>query len=287
MAWNRPSENAAVNAPSSPRRQGSVVVRGAIAAAIVVVGAIAAWFFLAEKEPDAVQQTSARPTAIREVKSAIATNRVAQAPAPKPKEEKPAFVKRPGAMQLPDGQVLTFPPPKEGEPRKVFAYGRMYECDHLGNFKDITPRQFFKTAFEANFFALANEGQHFIPAFLVGLNQRDVRNMLLKAYKFVGDETPEERQQLENYDKMRTAALDYMDAGGEFDDFVNEFAEAERKQKQARVTGLSSVMALYKQGKIAEAKEMADAANVMMDKNGYQHINLPAHVLRAFEQLPK
>ena len=71
------------------------------------------------------------------------------------KPEPPPYVKRPGQMQLPNGKILTFPPPKEGEIRKVYANGRMYECDHLGNFKDATKRKLFETAFEFNLLAFA------------------------------------------------------------------------------------------------------------------------------------
>ena len=45
-------------------------------------------------------------------------------------------------------------------------------------------------------------------------------------------------------------------------------------------------MTLYKQGKVAEAKEMAAAAQVLTEKEGYKSIRLPAHVLEAFEKLP-
>ena len=80
MAWNKPSERA--NDPGSPQRQNPTVVRGAIAAAIVVGGALVAWFFLAEKEPDTLQESSARSAAIREVKPAALTNHALPSEAP-------------------------------------------------------------------------------------------------------------------------------------------------------------------------------------------------------------
>ena len=136
----------------------------------------------------------------------------------------PEFVKRPGALQLPDGKVLTFPAPKEGEIRKVYAYGHMYECDHLGNFRNVTRRQLFKTAFEANFLGLAVADKPFIPASLKGLDQEDVKKMLLKPYEPKGDETEEETEQVRAYDAMRATALQFMEESGAFDDFVDYFA---------------------------------------------------------------
>lgn len=215
----------------------------------------------------------------------------AQPPAPSAealskKDEKPAFVKRPGAMQLPDGQVLTFPAPKEGETRKVFAYGHLYECDHEGNFRDITPRQLFHTAFEANFLGLAIEDRPFIPAFLVGLDEADVRQMLEKPYEPIGDETEEELEQLKAYDDMRAAALEYMDQGGKFDDFVDYFASNIKKERQTQAMLLREVMMLVKEGRLQEAKVTAEAANELKLKKGLKPFKIPPHVQAAFDELP-
>ena len=199
---------------------------------------------------------------------------------------KAEFVKRPGALQLPDGQVLTFPAPKEGEIRKVYAYGHMYECDHLGNFKDVTPRKLFHTAFEGNFLALAQEDKPFIPAFLTGLDEADVRRMLENPYEPIGDETEDEKAQLKAYDDLRSAVLAYMDQGGSFDEFVQGVAKAEKKQRQAHAMSLKEIMTLYKEGRIEEAKIMAKAANMLMEKDGFKPVKIPPHVQAAFDQLP-
>ena len=258
--------------------------------AIVAVGA-AAWFWPngndTEKAKKAPVQKVEKKKASKSTKEATpATNTVKKARMPVQKAEKPEFEKRPGALQLPDGKVLTFPPPREGEKRLVHAYGHTYECDHLGNFRDITPRRLFHTAFEANFLGLAVEGGAFIPAFLTGLDEGDVKKMLLKKYEHIGDETEEEIAKLKAYDDMRCAALEYMEQGGKFDDFVNEFAQYEKQQRQARALGLGEVMKLVKQGKISEAKEMAKAANLLMEQKGFKPIKLPAHVQKAFDEIP-
>lgn len=201
------------------------------------------------------------------------------------KEARPQFEKRPGAMQLPDGRVLTFPAPKRGEIRKVYAYGHMYECDSEGNFVDVTPRRLFNTAFEGNFLALAVEGRTFIPAFLTGLDQKEVKKLLKKDYEPVGDETEEEMAQLRAYDDMRRAALQYMEEGGSFDDFVTDFANYERKSRETNAMCLREVMTLCKEGRIEEAKEMAQAASKLMERKGLRPFRLPAHVRAAFDEL--
>lgn len=218
--------------------------------------------------------SDAKPSAARPGTSAPT------APAAKPKQAK-EFVKRPGALQLPDGRVLTFPPPKEGEIRKVYSHGRMYACDHLGNFEDITPRDLFHTPFEANFFALAQADGAFIPAFLTGLDPKEVRAYLTKPYQPIGDETEKEREQLKAYEELRQAVLEYMDQGGSFDEYVLETARFEKHQRQAHAVGLRSIATLIKAGKIEEAKRMRLAVDQAMKQQGYNPVKLPAR----FEKL--
>ena len=221
-----------------------------------------------------------RPTGM-----AAAENRgppVAETNAPAREGAGDGYVKRAGQLRLPDGQVLTFPPPAEGETRLVHAYGHTYECDHLGNFRDITPRRLFDTAFEANFFALAQSEGRFIPAFLTGLDEADVKAMLVKGYTPKGDETEEEMARLKAYDEMRCAVLEYMEQGGRFDDFVSGVADFEREQRQARAAGLREVMTLVKQGRVEEARRMAEEADRLLREKGFAPIRLPAHVREAF-----
>lgn len=305
MAWNgsggaadsprsgerrRAAGNGRGSAPNPARRR-FAAFRGAIAALVVVVGAGLAFWLVsrpASTEP-APEPAPGKPAAVPKPaapKPAKAGTTNAPAKAEKPaKPEPPPFQKRPGAMQLPDGKVLTFPAPKEGEIRKVYAYGHMYECDHLGNFKDVTPRKLFHTAFEANFLALAVDGKAFIPAFLTGLDPKEVRAMLEKNYQPIGDETEEEMAQLKAYDDMRCAALQYMEEGGSFDDFVMDFANYEKKSRETNAMCLREVMTLCKEGKIQEAKEMAEAATKLMEQKGLRPFKLPPHVKAAFESM--
>ena len=283
--------------PGQPRQPGrkartwGLGVLGVLGVLAIVAGS--AWWWLGVREgarpagPEAPRAAKAvkEVKAVKEAKAPKApTNAPTAKPAAAKAEETPAtnapppFVKRPGALQLPDGKVLTFPPPKEGEIRKVYAYGHMYECDHEGNFRDVTKRQLFKTAFEANFLGLAVADKPFIPAFLKGLEQEDVKKTLLKPYEAKGDETEDEMAQLKAYDDMRAAALQYMEEGGTFDEFVDYFAKQVKDERETNALCLREVMTLYKQGKIAEAKEMAEAANALKKQKGLKELKLPAHV---------
>ena len=304
MAWKKNawgeslagSERASVPTKPSGRR---ARIRGLIAGLLVVCGALAVWFCLMPRKglesPEGAESVAQRQSAPKVLpkrtdkprQTVPTTNGIVTVATAKPEEPaKPAYEKKPGQLQLPNGKILTFPAPKEGETRKVYAYGHTYECDHEGNFRDISERKLFKTAFEANFLALAAQNKAFIPAFLTGLDEADVKKMLTKPYEPIGDETEAEKEKLKAYDQMRTAALEYMAQGGSFDEFVGTFASFAKKERETRAVCLREVMTLYKQGKVAEAKEMLAASDIMTEKQGYKPIRIPPHVQEAFDKLP-
>ena len=277
------------NRPTGKNSPSKTMIVALAAIAIIAGGAL--WLVLGGNSGKSTQdvkterQAKATSAAQPSPKPAVKPTVPEQQPAAPEKPEPPPYVKKPGQMQLPNGKILTFPAPREGETRKVYAYGHMYECDSEGNFRDITPRKLFHTAFEGNFLGLAVEDKPFIPAFLKGLDQDEVKKILEKNYQPIGDETEEEWTQLKAYDDMRCAALQYMEEGGTFDEFVDYFANQVKKERQTQAMCLREVMTLYKEGKIAEAKEMAEAAAALKEKQGLKSFKLPPHVLEAFDAL--
>ena len=91
--------------------------------------------------------------------------------------------------------------------------------------------------------------------------------------------------QLKVYYEMRCAALQYMEEGGSFDDFVMDFANYEKKSRETNAICLREVMTLCKEGKIQEAKEMAEAASKLMEQKGLRPFKLPPHVKAAFDSM--
>ncbi len=277
------------NRPTGKNSPSKTMIVALAAIAIIAGGAL--WLVLGgnsgKSTQDVKTERPAKATSAAQPspKPAVKPTVPEQQPAAPEKPEPPPYEKKPGQMQLPNGKILTFPAPKEGETRKVYAYGHMYECDSEGNFRDITPRKLFHTAFEGNFLGLAVEDKPFIPAFLKGLDQDEVKKILMKNYQPIGDETEEEMAQLKAYDDMRCAALQYMEEGGTFDEFVDYFANQVKKERQTQAMCLREVMTLYKEGKIAEAKEMAEAAVALKAKQGLKSFKLPPHVLEAFDAI--
>lgn len=268
----------------------NVKVVGLTLTGVAVIAGGILWFVCGKNDTSPKQDKTSRPTQIATMTPSkpvtpVAAETKAETVAPE-KHQPPPYVKRPGQMQLPDGRILTFPPPRGDEMRKVYAYGHLYECDSEGNFRDITPRKLFHTAFEANFLGLANEDKPFIPAFLTGLDQEEVKKMLTKNYDPIGDETEDEMAQLKAYDDMRCAALQYMEEGGTFDEFVDYFAKQVKQERETNALCLREVMTLVKEGKLEEAKEMAQAANQLKVQKGLKPLKLPPHVQAAFDELP-
>ena len=283
-----PSKQSEKTKPKASVPVGRMVIWSAVA--LLLTGAVATFSILVSRERHELNKDDkGKSSLIVDASPAKAPPQPVATPVTAPPErtelEKPPFEKRPGAMQLPNGKVLTFPAPKPGEIRKVYAYGHMYECDSEGNFRDITPRKLFHTAFEGNFLGLAIEDKPFIPAFLKGLDQNEVRKILEKNEQPIGDETDGDWAQLKAYDDMRCAALQYMEEGGTFDEFVDYFANQVKKERQTQALCLREVMTLYKGGKIAEAREMAEAAAALKERQGLKAFKLPPHVLEAFDAL--
>lgn len=258
-----------------------------VAALVVVVGAAA---YLArvgggerggtprlpgDARQDAATQEDA-PQQTTNTDSVAAAQSAAIPPPPAAVSPTNDYVKKPGRMMLPSGKILTFPPPAEGKTRKVASGGRIYECDSEGNWKDVTPRLLFGTAFEENFLAMSIDGRQFIPAFLLGLDQDEVVAILKKDYVMKGDETDEEMAEVEAYVEMKKAALDYIEQGGTFDDFVSEIVSNVNAERRIRAQGVKAVMALVREGRLDEAIERYNSLNGVLAEKGYKPMRLPS-----------
>lgn len=301
MAWN--GSGGAADAPRSgesrraagcrakprqvPSARAKGPLRGALAALVVVVGAGLAWWLVsrpASTEPapePAHGKPAATPSAPKPAKAAT-TN--AQAKAEKAaKPEPPPFQKRPGAMQLPDGRVLTFRPPKEGEFRIVHSHGSTYKCDHLGNWEDITPKPIFDNTFEETLVGLATTG-NFIPGMLMGIDYDDAIKMLTKPVVINPDDPEDVVAKKEAVAAAKEAILDYMKDGASLDDFVMEMRKQVVKERFIRGMALKEIVASLKEGRAQDAADMRDAANKMLENDNLRPMNLPAHIEQAIEE---
>lgn len=198
-------------------------------------------------------------------------------------EKKPEYVKRPGAMQLPDGRVLTFKPPKEGEFRIVHSHGSTYKCDHLGNWEDITPKPIFDNSFEETLVGLATTG-NFIPGMLMGIDYDTAIKMLTKPVIINDDDGEDVIAKKEAVAEAKEAILDYMKDGATLDEFVMEMRKQVVRERALRGMALKEIVASLKEGRVQDAADMRDAANKMLEKDSLPALKLPAHIENAIEE---
>lgn len=301
MAWN--GSGGAADAPRSgerrraagggakprpvPSARAKSPLRGALAALAVVLGAGLAWWLVSrpastEPAPEPAHGKPAATTSAPKPAKASTTN--AQAKAEKPaKPEPPPFQKRPGAMQLPDGRVLTFRPPKEGEFRIVHSHGSTYKCDHLGNWEDVTPKPVFDNSFEEALVGMATTG-NFIPGMLLGLDEKEAIRMLTKPVVVNEGDSEDVVAKKEAVAAAKEAILDYMKDGASLDDFVMEMRKQVVKERFIRGMALKEIVASLKEGRAKDAADMRDAANKMLENDNLRPMNLPAHIEQAIEE---
>ena len=303
MAWN--GSGGAADAPRSGERRRAAgcgakprpvpsarakgPLRGALAALVVVVGAGLAWWLVsrpASTEP-APEPAHGKPAAVPKPvapKPAKAGATNAQAKAEKAaKPEPPPFQKRPGAMQLPDGRVLTFRPPKEGEFRIVHSHGSTYKCDHLGNWEDVTPKPVFDNSFEEALVGMATTG-NFIPGMLLGLDEKEAIRMLTKPVVVNEGDSEDVVAKKEAVAQAKEAILDYMKDGASFDEFVMEMRRRSVRERFVRGAALKEIVASLKEGRAQDAADMRDAANRMLEKEDLPALKIPAHIENAIEE---
>ena len=291
---NKPADNGGKTTGGAPSAQWSSRIRPVAIAAIVAILASIAFLVVRRGTGTEEQGTGdkgekvqrQRPARTSQPTQPPSTNRTAKANADNKAEkpEKPPFVKRPGAMQLPDGRVLTFAPPKEGEFRIVHSHGSTYKCDHLGNWVDVTPKPIFDNSFEEALVGLSSESGAFIPGMLLGIPYEDAIRMLTKPVVINEDDSEDVIKKKEAVAAAKEAILDYMKDGASLDDFVMEMRKQVVKEKFIRGMALKEIVASLKEGRVQDAADMRDAANKMLEKDSLPALKLPAHIENAIKE---
>ena len=192
-----------------------------------------------------------------------------------------AYVKKPGQMMLPNGKILTFKPPKEGEIRMVYALNAIYECDSEGNWKDVTPKKLFDNPLENQLVGLSVENGSFIPAFMMGYSPETVNEVLHRDVVINGDDPPDVVAKKEAVAEMKGIILDYIDQGGTFEGFVTEMATYVRSERRIKGRAISRIVKLVKSGDLEGARAYRDEFNQVLDQQEYSPLRLPKLVEEA------
>ena len=250
-----------------------------ICALIALLGAIALYFFLSKPESAPVAQPATPKTRTPAPKASTNLVKKIEKPLATPKKEKPAFVKKPGTMQTPDGRVLTFPVPAPGEFRMVHSHGAMYKCDHEGNWVDITPKPVFDNAFEENLIGMNLQNGSFIPGMLMGLDKAEVMKMLRKPVTINPDDSEEVIRKKTAAAEVKELALDYMETtGASFDEFVMEMRKTAVIQRGLTASTLKDIVGFLKKGDAKSAALYRDTLNQKFRELGLPDAKIPKHI---------
>ncbi len=290
MAWNgsdgRPAARPSRVTRVKPILQWRWIVAGIVGIAIIGLGA----FFFVDSDDDnlmtdapkanARERSEPRQSKPSPARTNEAFEVVTNIPA---KPSPPPFVKRPGALKLPDGRVLTFKPPKEGEYKIVHSHGAVYKCDHLGNWEDVTPKPVFDNAFEESLVGMATSG-NFIPGVLMGLDYDYVIKMLTKPVEIKPDDSEDVVAKKQAVSAAKEAILDYMKDGASFDDFVMDMRKQVVKERTIKGMALKEIVRLLKEGNVEDAADMREAAGQLLERETGGKLTLPSHIESSLEE---
>ena len=297
MAWNQPSED-------NPKNRGGQknirpLLRGLIAGAVVVLGALSVWLIVGRTCETAPAEPK-QPTRTKEVKP---TRVAVEAPVSTVKraenvtatdttnmqeqvvEEKKPGVFAPGMIRLPNGFELRFKLPPEGETRQLLAGGEIWEIDSKGEIQNVTPPPIFEKPFEGMISALYERDGMVLPFALKRYSEEEVRKMCKEPTLSYDDDTPEITAKRENVAMLKQAILEFLDGGGTFEEFVDDMQQHSQNAQRAQVEGMHGVRDLLQAGKDDEALQYYRLFTQDMADKGYGELKLPPSYKEALDEI--
>lgn len=182
-----------------------------------------------------------------------------------------------GNVVLPNGRKLKIKLPPEGEARRLFSQGRTYEVDSKGNVTDITPLPVFEDKAENGLVAMALQGGSFVPAFSK-MSDESARELLERPVDIYDDDSDDVKAKKEAVAEFKLAALAYMDAGGSYNDYVDEVYAISKLERKLSSQGLRRIIELIKDGKIEEARRFKSTLDAALKEQGLSPVNLPPKI---------
>ena len=264
MAWNRPSEEAASSSLqrgkrlSDVRRKGGrAPLRGLLAAVIVVIGAVLAWYLLSQSNDRTIEESGKSRGLIPEV--APATNRTAVS----------LLKRRPKSRQNVTASVGTLPdlPPLTNLPTRV--YGEI-------NGSNLFPRPLFKTREENHIAGLLTAppgARCILNGFMPGEEER-FRKSLDVAVEFEDRDTPDERATKEFMIELKKELKERVAAGENMTDIVQELRRQRNELANMKDKLVQQFAMLQNEGTVEEIMQFYEEANGILDEYGMEHLAL-------------
>lgn len=295
MAWNKPRKDASEKIGKEKNSQ--LVLRGLIAGAIVILGALVTWILFwwpgetvpIDNEPALTKKPQITvkeplPTDKRADIATLPEPIVDQVPEQALEEKKPG-VFAPGMIRLPNGYELRFKLPAEGETRQLLAGGEIWEIDSKGEIQNVTPPPIFEKPFEGLISSLYERDGLVLPFALKRYSEAEVRKMCKEPTLSYDDDTPEIIEKRENVAMLKQAILEYLDAGGKFEEFVDDMQQHSQNALRAQVEGMYGVRDLLEAGKDDEALQYYRLFAQDMADKGYGELKLPPSYNEALEEI--
>lgn len=264
-------------APAVPSARKPSPFRGVLAGLLVIALAVAAWFYLLPTLEQVKAKKDKKPSLIAEVAPEIAEpTPVEEEPTPEPvTPEPPPFVKRPGALQLPNGQVITFRPPPPGQEKTVWVHGRKYIADSEGNFYDASPVPTFDNRFENAMESMSVVGKGILPAAALSISKDDIAKYLASPI-VINDDDPEDVVEK----KIATAEMkellrEYITDGGTWEDFVMEVSNIKRNERMLQGQAISEIAKMLREGDEDGAQLYHAKVDEFMKSMGYRGLKVP------------
>ena len=226
---------------------------------------------------------SAIPSAVVRPAGPSATQPSAPPPAspdvPAVVEPQPAPRPQPGAIfpvAMPGGRMVRMRLPEEGATNIVHMQGSTYSIDSEGNVTDITPKAVFDNVFENQLLGMALEKGTFISGFVTQYTREQVVEMLQKPVEILEDDTDDVKAKKEAVADLKAAALQYLDEGGTWGQFVAEMQSYASAERSLKAKGMRKVLKLAREGKVDEARAFLEEYNGILKEQGYSELKLPA-----------
>ena len=184
----------------------------------------------------------------------------------------------PGRITLPDGNVLTFPPPEPGRTTSISAQGRVYLADSAGNFVDATPPPVFDNALEEQMVGMSTPGGHFIPGLFLANSPDAITNMLHKDVVVYDDDPEDVRAKKEAVAETKQLMLEYLEAGWSLPEIVESLAVLAEQERFVRMKGISAIMRMVREGDIEGARRYKQNLDEVVASQQLSPIILPKRV---------
>lgn len=191
------------------------------------------------------------------------------------KSEPQPFVKRPGALQLPNGKVITFKPPAPGEEKTVWVQGRKYTVDSEGNFRDDSPAKTFDNRFENTMEAMSAVGGGVLPAAALSIPKDDIAKYLASPIVINEDDPEDVVEKKIATAEMKELLKDYIRDGGTWEDFVMELNHIRRSERMLQSQAIAEIARMLRDGDEEGAQMYREKADEFMKSKGYKGLKVP------------